>query len=126
MFIVGRDRFFVITLAGAADVILSRLALDKDKSNFTDTLMQDAIRNGAATRTRVDHGREINDVLFTNDMKHMDEDEDGFVDWTQMSAPNRCELHGPHGEQIESSQGIEGIGTSASATAAWRRVLSLP
>jgi hypothetical protein len=49
-----------------------------------------------------------------------------WLAWTQMSAPNRCELHGPHGEQIESSQGIEGIGTSASATAAWRRVLSLP
>jgi len=86
LFIVGRDRFSVITLAGAADVILSRLALDKDKSNFTDTLMQDAIRNGAATRTRVDHGREINDVLFINDMKHMDKDEDGLIDMD----PDEC------------------------------------
>jgi hypothetical protein len=42
------------------------------------------------------------------------------------SQSNRCELHGPHGEQIESSQEIEGIGTSASTSAAWRRVLSLP
>lgn len=86
LFIVGRDRFSTITLAGAADVILSRLALDKDKSNFTDTLMQDAIRNGAAARTRADHGREINDILFINDMKHMDRDEEGFVDMD----PDEC------------------------------------
>lgn len=80
LFMAGRDRFSVITLAGAADVILSQLALDKDKCNFTDDLMQEAIRNGAAERTRAEHGREINDVLFINDMKHMDKDEDGFVD----------------------------------------------
>ena len=86
LFITGRDRFSVITLAGAADVILSRLALDKDKSNFTDDLMQDAIRNGAEVRTRAEHGREINDVLFINDMKHMDKDEDGFVEFD----PQEC------------------------------------
>ncbi|WP_321927588.1 hypothetical protein [Paraburkholderia guartelaensis] len=80
LFMVGRDRFSVITLAGAADVILSQLALDKDKSNFTDALIEEAIRNGAAERTRAEHGRDINDVLFINDMKHMDKDEDGFVE----------------------------------------------
>ncbi|WP_321885897.1 hypothetical protein [Paraburkholderia bannensis] len=80
LFIAGRDRFSVITLAGAADVILSQLALNKDKSNFTDDLMQEAIQNGAAERTRAEHGREINDVLFINDMKHMDKDEDGLVE----------------------------------------------
>lgn len=80
LFMVGRDRFAVITLAGAADVILSQLAFDKDKSNFTDALMEEAIRNGTAERTRAEHGRAINDVLFINDMKHMDKEEDGFVD----------------------------------------------
>ncbi|CAE6868261.1 hypothetical protein R69658_07994 [Paraburkholderia aspalathi] len=86
LFIVGRDRFSVITLAGAADVILSRLALDNSESNFTDTLMQGEIRSGAVARSRVDHGREINDVLFINDMKHMDKDEDGFIDMD----PDEC------------------------------------
>ncbi|SIT48175.1 conserved hypothetical protein [Paraburkholderia ribeironis] len=80
LFVVGRDRFAVVTLAGAADVILSQLALDKDNSNFTDTLMEEAMRNGAAERTRAEHGHAINDVLFINDMKHMDKEEDGFVD----------------------------------------------
>ncbi|SEU45510.1 hypothetical protein SAMN03159335_07338 [Burkholderia cepacia] len=80
LFMVGRDRFAVVTLAGAADVILSQLAFDKDKANFTDTLMEEAIRNGAAERTRAEHGRAINDVLFINDMKHMDKEDDGFVD----------------------------------------------
>lgn len=80
LFIAGRDRFAVITLAGAADVLLSQLAFDKNKSNFTDALIKQEIRNGGAERTRAEHGRVINDVLFINDMKHMDKEEDGFVD----------------------------------------------
>jgi hypothetical protein len=80
LFMAGRDRFSVITLAGAADVILSQLALNKDKSNFTDALIEEAIRNGATEKTRGEHGRAINDVLFINDMKHMNKDDDGFLD----------------------------------------------
>ena len=37
-------------------------------------------------RTRAEHGREINDVLFINDMKHMDKHEDGFVEFD----PQKC------------------------------------
>jgi hypothetical protein len=36
----GRDRFSAITLAGAADVILSQLLLNEGRENFSDVLMK--------------------------------------------------------------------------------------
>ena len=38
-FIAGRDHFSVITLAGAADVILSRIVLNSGQENFTDDIV---------------------------------------------------------------------------------------
>ena len=39
LFVAGRDRFSVITLAGAADVILSRLVINAGRENFTDSVI---------------------------------------------------------------------------------------
>jgi len=49
LFIAGRDRFSVITLAGAADVILSRLVLNSGQENFTDAIIRLAHRRFSGT-----------------------------------------------------------------------------
>lgn len=79
LFITGRDRFSVITLAGAADVILSRLVLNTGQENFTDSIIQMEIKKGEPERTRVEVGKAINDMLLINEIKHFDPEEDGIV-----------------------------------------------
>lgn len=79
LFITGRDRFSVITLAGAADVILSRLVLNTGQENFTDSIMQMKIEKGEQERTRAEVGNAINDMLHINEMKHFDSGDDDFV-----------------------------------------------
>ncbi len=80
LFISGRDRFSVITLAGASDVILSRLVSNKGVENFTEHSMQQELERGEPVSTKEAHGRALNDVLFINQLKHMDDSEDGFID----------------------------------------------
>lgn len=79
LFLSGGDKFSAITLAGAADVILCRLVLNAGQENFTEFAMREANTNGESNETRESHGRLINDTLFINDLKHMDDDEDGFI-----------------------------------------------
>lgn len=79
LFVSGGDKFSVITLAGAADVILCRLVLNRDQESFTDALIREFSNDNPSKETRATHGREINDTLFINDLKHMDEGEDGYV-----------------------------------------------
>jgi hypothetical protein len=79
LFITGRDRFSVITLAGAADVILSRLVLNTGQDNFTDSIMQMKIEKGEQERTRAEVGKAINDMLLINEMKHFDSGDDDIV-----------------------------------------------
>ncbi len=79
LFITGRDRFSVITLAGAADVILSRLVLNTGQENFTDSIIQRAVEKGEPVRTRTEVGKAINDMLLINAIKHFDPGEDGIV-----------------------------------------------
>ncbi len=80
IFVSGGDRFSVITLAGAADVILCRLVSNLDKENFTKCLMKEENAKGEPVGTLESYGRAINDTLFINDLKHMDEGEDGYID----------------------------------------------
>ena len=81
LFMSGRDRYSVITLAGAADVILSQLLLREGKSNFTDHMLAAAQAKGEEyDATRQSHGKQINDLLLINAFKHLDNDGETFVD----------------------------------------------
>lgn len=79
LFVGGRDKFSTITLAGAADVILCRLVLNSGKENFTMYSMQHENTENGANSSIESHGRDINDTLFINQLKHMDEAEDGYI-----------------------------------------------
>jgi hypothetical protein len=72
LFCSARDRFSAITLAGAADVILSQLLLDAGKENFSDHIMRADNAVDGIVRDRGKHGREVNDMLMINALKHMD------------------------------------------------------
>jgi hypothetical protein len=76
----GRDRFSAITLAGAADVILSQLLPSEGKENFSDLLMKkEADATGSMPKPAA-HGKAINDMLMINAMKHMDPGDDDHLD----------------------------------------------
>jgi hypothetical protein len=79
LFITGRDRFSVITLAGAADVILSRLVLNSGQENFTDSIAQMEVEKGGRERPRAEVGKALNDMLLINEIKHFDPGDDGIV-----------------------------------------------
>jgi hypothetical protein len=76
----GRDRFSAITLAGAADVILSQLVLSEGKENFSDILMKKDAQATGSMSTRAAHGKSVNDMLMINAMKHMDPSDDDCLD----------------------------------------------
>jgi len=76
LFVSGGDKFSVITLAGAADVILCQLVLNKGEENFTDYQLKN-VKDKNISRQK--YGREINDTLSINALKHMDDDDDGMV-----------------------------------------------
>jgi len=79
LFMSGGDKFSAITLAGAADVILCRLVLNAGQENFTDFMIRQSSDDCLSNETRRSHGRQINDTLCINDLKHMDEGEDGYI-----------------------------------------------
>lgn len=80
LFITNRDRLSAITLAGAADVILSQLVLRSGKPNFTDLLLQKDTEADRARVTREAFGKEVNDMLFINQLKHFDDDAQEVVE----------------------------------------------
>lgn len=88
LFVSGGDRFSVISLAGAADVILSRLVLNAGQENFTDSVLKSEIEAGGTSKTREQLGREINDTLFINQLKHLDDDDDGYIEFD----PEECAI----------------------------------
>ena len=57
LYITGSDKCSAITLAGAADVIFSELALREGKENFADIISKE--ENKVQTRKKV--SREINE-----------------------------------------------------------------
>ncbi|MBY4733695.1 hypothetical protein K6V90_24465 [Cupriavidus pauculus] len=80
LFITHRDRFSVITLAGTADVILSRLVLNTGQENFTDSIIKMEVEKGEQGRTRAETGKAVNDMLLINALKHFDENDSGIVE----------------------------------------------
>lgn len=80
LFISNRDRFSAITLAGAADTILNQLLLNEGKENFTDYSRKKEAEKIGLLRTRGEHGKEINDVLRINALKHMDKNDDDYIE----------------------------------------------
>lgn len=80
LYITNRDRLSAITLAGAADVILSQLVLRSGKSNFTDSLLKKDIEAGRSAVTREILGKEVNDMLFINQLKHFDDDAQEMIE----------------------------------------------
>ncbi len=80
LFITGQDRFSAITLAGAADVILTRLVLNSGKKTFTDSLLEEHQKSGSSDESRATYGKGINDALYINQLKHMDVGEDGYLE----------------------------------------------
>ncbi len=74
LYVTNRDRLSAITLAGAADVLLSQLVLRAGKPNFTDRALEKDIEAGRAEVPREIFGKEVNDMLFINQLKHFDDD----------------------------------------------------
>lgn len=75
LFLAGGDKFSVITLAGAADVIFSELVSRKGKENFTGIIS----KKEKDTRSRQEVGKEINNILFINALKHFDPGDDEYL-----------------------------------------------
>ena len=88
LFVSGRDRFSVITLAGAADVLFSRLVMAQGRENFTQRLAKRESEQEGTPVGVAAHGEVINDLLFINQLKHMDDGDDGFIDLD----PEECAL----------------------------------
>ncbi len=80
LFCSGRDRFSAITLAGAADVIISQLLKNEGKDNFSDDLMKYDAETTGVMPDRTAHGRAVNDTLMINAMKHMDPGDSEYVE----------------------------------------------
>ena len=88
LFVSGGDRFSVISLAGAADVILSRWVINRGEENFTEySLRLESERHGSHD-SRETHGKSLNDTLFINQLKHMDDHDDGYIEME----PDECAL----------------------------------
>ena len=88
LFITGQDRFSVITLAGAADVLLARLVSNAGGEPFTDHLLEAHRAAGGTDESREVHGKRVNDTLFINQLKHLDDGNDGCVEME----PEECAL----------------------------------
>lgn len=88
LYITSRDRLSAITLAGAADVLLSQLVLRAGKPNFTERALQKDMEAGRAAVTLKVFGKEVNDMLFINQLKHFD---DGAQDVIELDV-DECAL----------------------------------
>ncbi len=80
LFVSVRDKFSAITLAGAADTIFNQLLLDQGKENFTGRSRKREVEKTGISRTLGEHGKAINDILRINALKHMDKDDDDYVE----------------------------------------------
>lgn len=77
LYIGGHDKFSVITLAGAADGILSQLVNNAGKKTFIEILADESDDQKTASRGAM--GAHVNKILSINAVKHMNEGEDGDV-----------------------------------------------
>ncbi len=79
IFVSGRCRFSAITLAGAADTILSQLVINSGKEPFVDYIRAIEEAANGVTPPRGKMGTHINNTLNINALKHMDPNDDDFV-----------------------------------------------
>jgi hypothetical protein len=77
LFIGGHDKFSVITLAGAADGILSQLVNNTRQKTFIEVLADESDDDNTASRSAM--GAHVNKILLINAVKHMDDGDDGYV-----------------------------------------------
>jgi hypothetical protein len=80
LFATAIDRVSAITLAGAADVILSQLLLNAGKRNFSDELMEKEAEKSGVMPARGAHGHAVNNMLMINALKHMDPGDDDYLE----------------------------------------------
>ena len=79
LFVSGRCPFSAITLAGAADTILSQLVVNAGKEPFVDYVRAVEEAASGVTPPRGKMGTHINNTLNINALKHMDPTDDEFV-----------------------------------------------
>jgi hypothetical protein len=77
LFVSGRDPLSAITLAGAADTILSALVLRAKKEPFADLARK---MHEGVTPSRSKFSTFMNDLLRINAIKHMDENDSDDVE----------------------------------------------
>jgi len=76
LFIGGHDRFSVITLAGAADGILTQIVSNRGEETFAEILVRE---DDDKTMSRSRMGTHVNTILLINELKHMDKHGDGCI-----------------------------------------------
>jgi hypothetical protein len=76
LFVGGHDRFSVITLASAADNILTQLVSNNGKETFTEILSRE---DDDETMTISRMGSHVNKILSINELKHLDKGDDDYV-----------------------------------------------
>lgn len=80
LYVTNRDRLSAITLAGAADVLLSQLVLWSRNTNFTDRLAEKELASDGSSIPREVVGRQVNDLLFINQLKHFGDDAQEIIE----------------------------------------------
>lgn len=75
LFLTVQDGLSAITLAGASDVIFCELVNREGKKNFIDIITYEKDKGGS----REDIGKEINDLLYINSLKHFDRDDEEHI-----------------------------------------------
>lgn len=110
LFIHGQDKFSAITLAGAADALLSQLVKKRGKENFTEYLRKEEKDEADKKLSFGEFGRKINNMASINTMKHFDPGESEQVemdlDGCALTAifkalPNFCTLGGRNYKFVE-------------------------
>jgi hypothetical protein len=76
LYITKKDRFSIITLSGAADVIFSELVSREEKETFADIIAKEEGKQ----RTRQQTGKDINDTLSINLLKHMNPNDSEYIE----------------------------------------------
>lgn len=80
LFVSNTDKVSAITLAGAADVIFNQLLISRGIENFTQMSLRREVEKTGLPLTLNEHGKDINNVLRINALKHLDKGEDPVIE----------------------------------------------
>jgi hypothetical protein len=75
LYVSNRDKFSVITLAGAANTIFCGLLIKSGKETFTDSLFKERSEKSEGQLSPEEFGSSINNLLGINHLKHLDPDQ---------------------------------------------------